>query len=264
MDIKELQVSNGSASKQNHPWEYARSKVIFSIIKKYLKKLTGNKVLDIGCGDVFFLTQFADKYSNFDLIAVDTAFDQELISKIASERSKYNIQFFNDIKNITDIQDASVVFLLDVIEHIKDDVCFLKDISSQEYINFNTIIIITVPAFNCLYCSHDKWLGHCRRYSYALLKQHIAAAGLSCVDGDYFFTSLLFPRYIQKLIEKINKEQKFNNQGIGNYKGGKVLSFLYEKFLLLDFYFFRSFRFLGIKVPGLSTYIICKKQNELS
>jgi len=259
MDIKELQVSSGEDAKQNHPWEYARCKVVFSILKKYVKRHKEGSVFDIGCGDVFFLTQFADKYPDFELIAVDTAFNEELISKIASKNSRYNIQFFKDLQNIADDKEAAVVFLLDVIEHIEDDIHFLKNLSSQSYINPNTIVAITVPAFNSLYCNHDKWLGHYRRYSHSMLKQHIETAGFSYVEGGYFFTSLLFPRYIQKMIEKLKKEQDINSQGIGNYKGGAVVSFLYEKFLLLDFYFFRIFRLLGIKMPGLSTYVICKK-----
>jgi len=261
MDIKELQVSDGKSTKQNHPWEYARSKVIFSILKNYLKRGERGTALDVGCGDVFFLTRFADKYPNFELIAVDTAFDQEIISKITAKNSKYNIRFFNDIQNVRSSRGASVVFLLDVIEHIEDDIRFLKELSSQAYISPETIIVITVPAFNSLYCNHDKWLGHYRRYSHSLLKQHIESAELSYIEGGYFFTSLLFPRYIQKIIEKLKKSSDIRNQGIGNYKGGAVLSFLYENFLLLDFYFLKIFRFLGIKIPGLSTYVICSSNH---
>jgi hypothetical protein len=259
MDIKELQVSNGNDSKQNHPWEYARSTVVLSILKKFLKKRTRGNALDIGCGDVFFLTRFADKYPCFELIAVDTAFNQELISEIQSKNSQYCIKFLNNLHDVNGIQEADIIFLLDVLEHIEDDVRFLEDLFSQSYINPNTIIVITVPAFNYLYCNHDKWLGHYRRYSHTLLKQHIEIAGFSYIEGGYFFTSLLIPRFVQKIIEKFKKSPTITNQGIGNYKGGAILSFLYEKILLLDFYFFRLFRFLGIKTIGLSSYVICGK-----
>jgi len=260
MDIKELQVTVDNVTKKNHPWEYARFKIIIDIVKKYLKKNSGRSVLDIGCGDVFFLTKFADKYPEFELIGVDIAFNQEIISEIISQNSKYKIRLFNNIHNITNLNEASIIFLMDVIEHIENDVDFLKDLISQDYIGQNTIVVITTPAFNTLYCNHDKWLGHYRRYSHALLKKHIEAADFSYIGGGYFFTSLLFPRCIQKLIEKFKKDINIKNQGIGNYKGGTVRSILYEKILLLDFYFFKIFRVFGIRVPGLSTYVICKKQ----
>jgi len=262
MDIKELQVPIGKDTKQNHPWEYARSKVVLGILNKHIKRHTEGTALDIGCGDTFFLTRFADKYNKYKLIAVDTAFDQEIISKITSQNSKHNIKFYNSIRHIKNLQEASIVFLLDVIEHIEDDIGFLKELTSQAYINSNTIIAITVPAFNHLYCNHDKWLGHYRRYSHSLLKQHIKAAGLLYIESGYFFTSLLLPRYIQKIIEKSTDKQEGQGQGIGNYKGGMILSFLYEKFLLLDFYFFRIFKLVGIKFPGLSTYVICKTRTK--
>ena len=258
MDLKELRVSDKIDSKQNHPWEFARSKVVISIIKKYIQSANNGIVVDVGCGDVFFLTRFADRYPDFDLIAVDIAFDQEIISKLKSKYKKYNIAFYNNIHSVTNINKASVVFLLDVIEHIEDDIAFLKDLSSQEYINSDTVFVITVPAFNELYCNRDAWLGHFRRYSHRFLKEQIEMAGLTYIEGGYFFTSPLLPRYIQKIYEKFMPNQKDHNQGIGNYRGGAVLSFIYEKFLLMDFYFFRIFKFLKIKIPGISTYVICK------
>jgi len=257
MDIKELHASNTIG--KNHPWEHARSKIVLRILRKYVNSSMKGTALDVGSGDAFFLTQFSDRYPNFELIAVDTAFSEELISTIASKNNKYNIRFFNDLQNIVDVQEISIVFLLDVVEHIEDDICFLKNLSLQKYINPNTIFVIAVPAFNYLYSKHDQWLGHYRRYSHATLKQHIEEAGLSYVKGGYFFTSLLFPRCIQKIIEKFRKNQNNDNQGVGNYNGGIAFSFFYEKFLLLDFYFFRIFKFLGIDIPGLSAYVICKK-----
>jgi len=261
MDLKELKVSSEDSIKKNHPWEYARSKVVCRLLKKYLKKDAENYVLDVGCGDAFFLTRFADRYPDFKLIAVDTAFDPELISIIAAKNSKYNIQFFNHIQHVTNLREATVVFLLDVLEHIEDDICFLKELTSQAYISPDTLFVITVPAFQKLFCRHDLWLGHYRRYSEALFKQRIEAAGLSALEEGYFFTSLPFLRYIQKSFEKSTNTHNKQNQGIGNYNGGVVMSFFYEQFLMLDFYFFRFFRLLGIRTPGLSTYAICKKTN---
>ena len=154
---------------------------------------------------------------------------------------------------------ASVVFLLDVIEHIEQDIDFLSNLSQQYFIDSNTIFVITVPAFNSLYCSHDKWLGHYRRYSHKLLKNTVLESGMVYIAGGYFFSSLLIPRIIQKIVDPFLKNQENNVEGIGNWKGNKVVSCLYKNALLFDYYFFKIFRLLGIKVPGLSTYAICKR-----
>jgi hypothetical protein len=99
---------------------------------------------------------------------------------------------------------------------------------------------------------------HYRRYTQALLKRHIEAAGLSYVSGGYFFTSLLLPRYIQTIIEKFKKQKVLIVKELEIIQEERFTPLLYEKFLLTDFYIFKIFRLLGIKIPGLSAYMICK------
>ena len=57
MDIKELNVNVKKNLHNNHPWEYARARVVMSLLKKYLKQ-KDICAIDIGCGDIFFLNQF--------------------------------------------------------------------------------------------------------------------------------------------------------------------------------------------------------------
>lgn len=259
MDIKELNISNNSA-KKNHPWEYARSKVVFDIIKKRRNKNSSGLAMDIGCGDIFFLTQFSSLYPKFNLIGIDTAFTKDMTATLLKKRANNNLSLYDDVKNVNIDQKTSVVFLMDVLEHIDDDVSFLKEVSQQKFIDQDTLFVITVPAFNSLYCKHDEWLGHYRRYSRKMLKQSIIKAELEYMTGGYFFFTLLFPRLIQKLIEKIKISDSNQQQGIGDWNGGKFTAFLYEKTLLLDYHIFKLFRVLGIKIPGLSTYVLCRKK----
>jgi len=245
MDIKELQVSGT----RNHPWEYARSKVVNSLIRKYISEDKLDQVaVDVGCGDVFFLSKFYDEFPSYKLIAVDTAFDNEIITQLSKKYAPYNILFLKNIEDI-DVSEVSVIFLLDVIEHIENDVLFLEELAKKSFVNEKTLFVISVPAFNSLYCEHDKWLGHYRRYSQKALTGHITQAGLHKVEGGYFFSSLLVIRVIQKLVEKLFGPSKEN--GIGDWKGGKTVSWLYEKILWLDFKFCRLF-----KLQGLSTYVL--------
>jgi trans-aconitate methyltransferase len=91
MDIKELKVEG----KQNHPWEYARSKVVNDLIDHYLTGVMAAKnAVDIGCGDVFFLTRFSDRHPDFNLSAVDTAFDDGIIGELSAKYSQYSIKFY--------------------------------------------------------------------------------------------------------------------------------------------------------------------------
>ena len=124
MDIKELKVTGKSNEKRNHPWEYARSKVIFNILKSYIKEIFKPlNVIDIGCGDLFFLNQFCKEFTIYQpvAIAIDTAFDDELITFL---KNKYQDLHVDIYKNFQDVRlregYANIVFLLDVIEHIED------------------------------------------------------------------------------------------------------------------------------------------------
>lgn len=261
MDIKELNVNTSKQTEKNHPWEYARAKVVMNILKKHSPATKSKHILDVGCGDIFFLNQYCTKHPNDIPVAIDTAFDEGIIQALSQQYPGLNVLFFDHIDkvNLGD-NHADIVFLMDVIEHIEDDIQFVKELSQKPFINDDTIFLITVPAFNQLYCSHDKWLGHYRRYNQKMLRDHMQQAGLKIVEGGYFFTTLLLPRLLQKWIEsKQKKEQEVT--GIGGWNGGQFISKAYEFLLLCDYYFFRFFRIFGIKFPGLSTYAVCKRQS---
>ena len=261
MDIKELNVNTSKKTDNNHPWEYARAKVVMDILKKFtIQNKPAQHILDVGCGDIFFLNQYCKRNPDSIPVAVDTAFDDEIIRSLSVQYKDLNVLFFDHIDKVNlSGNPAGIVFLMDVIEHIENDVQFVKDLSQKSFIDDNTLFLITVPAFNKLYCRHDKWLGHYRRYNQKMLKDHLQKAGLQIVSGGYFFTTLLLPRLMQKWLESAKKKES-EVTGIGGWNGGKLVSKTYEFFLLCDYYFFKFFKIFGIEFPGLSTYAVCKRQ----
>jgi len=80
--------------------------------------------------------------------------------------------------------------VLDVVEHIEDDVAALKGMASL--LRPGGKILIAVPAHQWLWSAHDVVNHHHRRYSKASLVKAIAAAGLAPRKLTYF-NSLLFP-----------------------------------------------------------------------
>src|SRR5690606_15704289 len=103
----------------------------------------------------------------------------------------------------------------------------------------------------------DQLLGHYRRYTVKSLKASIQAAGLQVQESGYFFFSLLPARWIQKSFESDKKH--INNKGVAGWKGGPALSRLFRTMLRVDYFISSFMRKLGIRLPGLSTYAICKK-----
>lgn len=263
MDIKEYNV-NTEQQKQNHPWEYARLEVIFDLLSKktlskeqiFSSELT---ILDVGCGDAFFLNELSKRLPKANCFAIDTAFDNESIAFFA-EKYK-NISFYPSIEH----EDLSkikidVILLLDVIEHIENDVDFLKKLTEMPGFSADTRIIISVPAYQNLFCSHDTWLGHYRRYTVKKLRNHIGQAGFISDQDGYFFFSLLLARIIQKFKENMIKPDLTKVSGIGDWKGGKTISKIIKTVLVWDYKISKIKRIFGIRLPGLSTYTICRKQ----
>jgi len=146
---------------------------------------------------------------------------------------------------------------MDVIEHTEFDVDFLKTLAQNNAITNETTFLITVPAFNSLFSAHDTYLKHYRRYNNHELQKVAKQAGLEIKSSGYFFTSLLFIRILEKLKENLfgEKEQKGLNEKQYNKKTAGII----KTFLLLDFGIMNIFNKLGIRIPGLSTYIICTK-----
>ncbi|MCA9259977.1 MAG: class I SAM-dependent methyltransferase [Planctomycetales bacterium] len=73
-------------------------------------------------------------------------------------------------------ESVDAVVLLDVIEHIENPVAVLQSV--REALKPGGGAIVTVPAYPWLYGDWDRQLGHFRRYTSAMLREQVAAAGL--------------------------------------------------------------------------------------
>ncbi len=71
---------------------------------------------------------------------------------------------------------AEIVVLLDVIEHVPDPVKVLRN--AAETLALDGGVLVTVPAIPALMGPWDEMLGHYRRYSRKMLREHAHAAGL--------------------------------------------------------------------------------------
>jgi SAM-dependent methyltransferase len=85
---------------------------------------------------------------------------------------------------------ADAVLLLDVIEHLDDDLAALR--AARAAARPGGAVIVTVPAYAWLWSGHDVALGHRRRYSTARVRAVLTAAGLHVAHVGYFNT-VLFP-----------------------------------------------------------------------
>ncbi|MDN5873328.1 MAG: class I SAM-dependent methyltransferase [Sinobacteraceae bacterium] len=90
-----------------------------------------------------------------------------------------------------------VVYTLNVLEHIREDVDTLRQI--RRVLKPGGIAIIYVPAFPVLFSAMDRKVGHWRRYRHDVLLGRIRAAGLVRQSARYvdclgFFAALAYRR----------------------------------------------------------------------
>jgi len=262
VDLRELKLNTNTA---RHPWEIARFKVVNQLIKNHLphiNHLTNFTLLDMGCGDTWFIEEMSKHYPSAKMAGVDIAFEPNLLELLQQRFMQSNIGVYPSLESAKPHlqKKVDVVLLLDVIEHIEDDVAFLKWMQSFDFITNETVFIITVPAYQKLFCSHDVFLGHYRRYTNNMLVRHMEASGLEEITKGYFFLSLLPLRLMQVIKEKIFKANHNEEaKGLANWNGAEGNNSLVAKVLLADYKISKLFQKIGVKLPGLSNYILCKK-----
>lgn len=258
MDLREARARTEIV---RHPWELARFEVVNDILLQHFKATDQLQVLDLGCGDTFFVENLSQRFPNSTFYGVDIEFQAEDLAYYAAAFEDKPIATFDSLEQMEQqqsIQQIDAVLLLDVVEHIEKDIAFLQMLFEKSYITKDTKIFITVPAFQSLYTTHDDFLGHYRRYTNSSLVKTIQQAGFQKLKVGYFFTSLLPVRLLKVVKERIlGKDQE--STGLVEWSGSEGTTKLIKQILIADYKFSHFFRKIGIKIPGLSNYIVIRK-----
>jgi trans-aconitate methyltransferase len=260
MDLVESKAFNYKR-KSRHPWELARLKFIKRLLASVIRKINKSNpvIFDIGCGDAYAAFRIATAFPGAEIHAVDTALDEKKIREIQKLTGCRNLLLYDRTENIflPRGKNADLILLLDVIEHIGDDTGFLLQLLHNPYVTDNTCLIITVPAYPGLFSSHDILLKHYRRYTCNSLIRTLRLSGYKSLESGYFFFVLLFPRIFRLYLEKL-KWMKPSVKGIGQWNSGTLMACIIRFILQADNFICRSLLSIGITVPGLSVYALCK------
>lgn len=244
MDLKEIH----NIHPTRHPWETARLKALKNILGPELTE--GMSVLDVGCGDGFISRGLFDPLRSKEITCVDINLSDEWILELTNLSQGVRYQ-----KEMPQEGQYDLIMLLDVIEHIEFDKDFLADIVDR-YIARQGKVMITVPAFQSIYGRHDAFLGHYRRYNLRELTDLTTACGLTALSSGYLFSSLLLPKLVLYKLLTIGKD----SEGAGNWNRGKVVTNVIENILNIDNSLLISASRLGIKIPGLTGWVLCEKR----
>lgn len=173
-----------------HWWFVGRRRIVMRLIDQWVPR--GVVLLDVGCGAGGTLSELQ---STYQVRGIDSS---ESAIAACRARGLESVSLGNAADPSTwGPLPVGAVTLLDVIEHLDDDVAALGAAASATQPGGR--VIVTVPAYQWLWSSHDTRNHHRRRYTLHQLLDRHRAAGLQPLQFGYFNT-LLFPMALAQRI----------------------------------------------------------------
>jgi SAM-dependent methyltransferase len=167
---------------ETHWWFTGTRDILFSSIS--LSQLNGKNILDAGCGSGLMMKRFSDAGKVY---GVDKSFEAlSHCSGLGFRRLCQGDTLHLPFKS----GSFDLIVAADLLEHCDDDEQALK-----EFHRVNSAggrLLVSVPAYNALWSSHDISLHHKRRYA----KAELIIKALRCgyiVERATYFNTVLFP-----------------------------------------------------------------------
>ncbi|MEA2059220.1 MAG: methyltransferase domain-containing protein [Thermodesulfobacteriota bacterium] len=162
MDLKETAILDKNIA--DHWYYNSKAKAMMCLVKK----ANVSTILDIGAGSGFFSRYLLKMTSAKEAWCVDINYLDD--HDVYESGKKVYLR-----RNIDSVK-ADLVLLMDILEHVDDDVSLLRNITKK--VPNGNLFLISVPAFKFLWSSHDVYLEHKRRYRLPEIEQVIEKAGL--------------------------------------------------------------------------------------
>jgi SAM-dependent methyltransferase len=187
VDLKEIDILDDTISSH---WYY-RFKA--RAVARLLCKEKISTILDVGAGSGYFSRYLLSHSDAKEAWCVDISYE--------SDSDYFEVEKPIQFRRSVNTSNADLVLLMDVLEHVDDDVGLLK-----EYVNkvpSGTRFLISVPAFQFLWSDHDVFLEHKRRYKLDQIELVAERAGLKVTHGSYYFGSVFPIAATIRLVENI-------------------------------------------------------------
>ncbi len=188
MDVREEEILGPGV--RNHWYYVAKGRALLN----YLEHETCSTLVDVGAGSGVFSKLFLDSGHAERAICVDPAYAHE-------NKTSHNGSDLEFTRRLPDGIKADLILMIDVLEHVEDDVDLLQTYAAP--LASNGKILISVPAFQFLWSGHDVFLEHHRRYRLTEIEGVARKSGLRVIRSSYFYGSIfplvLFVRALERL-----------------------------------------------------------------
>jgi 2-polyprenyl-3-methyl-5-hydroxy-6-metoxy-1,4-benzoquinol methylase len=152
------------------------------------------RILDVGCGAGLFFDAL-QRFGHVEGIESD----RSAVERGGKWRANILVGQLDAAFKPAAPYDA--ILMLDILEHVPDPEQLLH--LARPLVKPDGRVVITVPAFNWLWTKHDDLNHHLRRYTASQIRQTVAAAGLVVTDSTYLFQSLILPKALVRLYERL-------------------------------------------------------------
>ena len=184
---------------QRHWWYRGRREIILRLLRQvgFIGSADASRtILSVGCGsgeEIRFLGRFGKVYGidpGEDAIrSCRAAGIGEQVTQASAEQIPFPDNHFD------------AVFILDVLEHIRDEQRALAQI--YRVLKPGGIVVISVPAYSWLWSRADVRSHHFRRYTRPALEKKCSAAGFAVLRATYCNTILFLPLAAIKFLTRM-------------------------------------------------------------
>jgi len=209
MDLREVKKFDNIEEEINHWWIKTRFNYINEIIEYY--DSNNITIVEYGCGTGNNIYHLLKRSPFSPIIKSIIGIDPNLRNL---EMPYWDIDCKCNFENsLSSSIKADIVIAMDVLEHIKDDFLALKEWKNS--LKPNGLLLISVPAFQHLWSSHDIFLKHHRRYNKKEIRELANSTGLQTVKLNYIFSFtypmvFLLRKYLPKKANKFGDLKKHN------------------------------------------------------
>lgn len=185
MDLKEEALLGDAI--HDHWYYQSKARMLASHLKA-----PATHVLDVGAGAGWFSAWLLKNGHARAATCVDTGYPEDRDEVVKGAKQLFR----RDIAS----SDADLVLMMDVLEHVDDDVGLLTGYLTK--VAKGTRIFITVPAFEFMWSAHDDFLEHRRRYTLSRLRTTVESAGAKPIRLHYYFGGIFPLAVVVRLMQR--------------------------------------------------------------
>jgi SAM-dependent methyltransferase len=196
-----------------HFWIRRRFTVLQKVAGYLLSR--ASEMSEIGCGHGLLQRQIEDVYRH-DLTGFDL--NEYALERNISQRSRlYCYDIFS--RDPAFRARFDLIFLFDVLEHIREEGEFLKAV--EFHLAPGGKLILNVPAGQWAYSAYDWAVGHLRRYSIRTLRGAASRGGFQTADWTYWGLPFIPVLAVRKLwLAGSENKQKIVSTGMDSRTPG--------------------------------------------